>query len=552
MKHVSPFRLLFRLFQGRFFESDEASPGSGFQTNINQVLGFLVASGFVVSYLSMPVVSSVVNRHRGGDLEWALRELQLFSPVYTFAVIGFAAFFEWDMLFPNRRDFLVLAPFPIRLRDLFAAQLAALGKFLGLLIVAVNLFPILFTVLMGLSARYRGRGLRLVLAEIAATAGVSAFAFIGVAALQGVLINVTSPRVFRRISPYVQMCGMSAMILSLLTFPIYTKLLRPAAEHHHLWIWLFPPVWFAGLHDLFFANAHGLFADLGKHSLEMLGAALALLALTWSIGFRRHYRRTLEAEDSRPRTRARRTPAYLARSPEERAIFQFSGKTLARSRKHQLFLVTYLGVGISLALNFGTAVRAGKLVISDDGARAVPFLVAFFAISGFRAVFQFPAELPANWLFRITESRWAEMARAVTRKRVLISGLAPVVLLLIPAELAVWGGWRVPLDAVFQFAAGALLIEAIFWTFDKVPFTCSYFPGRSNLSILFALYFYGFSYYSFHLADLEAAIDRQFWRAALFFTGAGVLLALSWRYRREASSTRFDAYEPAIQTLDLN
>lgn len=552
MKQVSPLRLLFKLFQGRFFESDDVSPGGGFQTNINQMLGFLVTSGFVVSYLSIPVVSSIVNRHRGADLNWILRGLQLFSPTYTFAVIGFAAFFEWDMLFPNRRDFLVLAPFPIRVRDLLAAQLAALAKFLGLLIAAVNLFPIVFTVLMSFSALYRGRGLRLVLAEIAATMGVSAFAFIGVAALQGVLLNVTSPRLFRRISPYVQMCGMSLMILSLLTYPIYSLLLRPAAVRHHLWLWLFPPVWFTGLYDLFFPNAHGLFASLGAYSLKMLAAATALFALTWSIGFRRHYRRTLEAEDSRPRAHSGRTPAFLARSPEERAIFQFSGKTLARSRKHQLFLATYLSVGISLALNFGTAVRAGKLLISDDGARAVPFLVAFFAISGFRAVFQFPAELPANWLFRITESRWAEIARRVTRKRVLISGLAPVLLLLAPAEFAVWGGWRVPLHVAFQLAAGALLIEVIFWTFDKVPFTCSYFPGRTNLSILFALYFYGFSYYSFNLADLEAAIEKHFWYGALFFVGAAVLLTLFWRHRREPSSTRFDAYEPAIQTLDLN
>src|SRR5260221_5205444 len=113
-------------------------------------------------------------------------------------------------------------------------------------------------------------------------------------------------------------------------------------------------------------------------------------------------------------------------------------------------------------------------------ARAFPFLIAFFAISGFRTVFQFPAELASNWLFRITEARWAEIARSVTRKRVLVSGLGPVLLLLLPFEIAVWGGWRAPLHTVFQFAAGAMLIELMFWSFDKVPFTCSYFPGRTN------------------------------------------------------------------------
>jgi hypothetical protein len=383
MKHQRPFRLLLKLFQDRFFESDDVTPGGGFQTNINQVLGFLLTSGFIVSYMMMPALSHIVNRSRGAQqLSWALRGFQLFSPSYTFAVIGFAAFFEWDMLFPNRRDFLILASFPIRLRDLFAAQFTALAKFLGLLIFAVNIFPTLFVVLMSLSAQYRGIGLRMVAAEIAATVGVSSFAFFGVAALQGLLINITSPRLFRRISPYVQMCGMSLMILSILTYPIYMQLLRPAAESRQLWLWLFPPVWFTGLYDLFLPAAQGLFVLLGVHSLRMLGAVIALFTLTWAAGFRRHYRRTLESEDARPRVRPGRQSNPLVRSPEERAIFRFSGKTLARSRKHQLFVVTYLSVGISLAVNFATDVRAGKMVLSEEGARAFPFLIVFFVISG--------------------------------------------------------------------------------------------------------------------------------------------------------------------------
>src|SRR5260370_19423412 len=113
----------------------------------------------------------------------------------------------------------------------------------------------------------------------------------------------------------------------------------------------------------------------------------------------------LEPEAARRRIRLSQRSTPLVRSPEERAIFQFSGKTLARSRKHQLFLVTYLSVGISLAVNFATEVRAGKLVLSEDGARAVPFLIAFFVISGFRAVFQFPASLASTSLFRLTEAR---------------------------------------------------------------------------------------------------------------------------------------------------
>jgi hypothetical protein len=134
---------------------------------------------------------------------------------------------------------------------------------------------------------------------------------------------------------------------------------------------------------------------------------------------------------------------------------------------------------------------------------------------------------------------------------VLVSGLLPVLLLLLPAEMAVWGGWRVPLHIFFQFAAGALLIELMFWTFDKVPFTCSYFPGRTNLSILFLLYLYGFTTYSFQMADLELTIEQKAMYAILCFTAAAILLTLSWRRHPAPSAVRFDASEPVIQTLDL-
>ena len=108
-----------------------------------------------------------------------------------------------------------------------------------------------------------------------------------------------------------------------------------------------------------------------------------------------------------------------------------------------------------------------------------------------------------------------------------------------------------PLHTVFQFATGALLIELMFWTFDKVPFTCSYFPGKTNLSILFILYLYGFTTYSFHLADLELVIEDRVLYAILVFTVCAVLLTLSWRRHPAPSAVRFDAGEPVIQTLDL-
>jgi hypothetical protein len=544
-----PFRLLLNLFQGRFFENEDVSPGGGFQATINQVLGFLVTTSFIVSYLSMPVVSGILDSNRGDALGWAIRGLQLFPPVYTFAIVGFTTFFEWNKLFPTRRDFLILAPFPVRLWDIFAAQCVALAKFLGLLIAAVNLFPIVFTGLLSLS-RFRPAAARLVAAHIAAAVCVSCFAFFGIAAFQGVLLNVSSPRLFRRISPYIQMCGMSLMVLSILTYPTYMQLLKTAAHERTVWLWLFPPVWFSGLYDLLLPNPKGLFASLGWHGLRMLAGAIALFALTWLGGFRRHYRRTLEAEETHPSI-PRSAKMNPAAQPEESALFQFIGKTLGRSPGHQFFLVTYLSIGVALAINSAAELRGGHLVLAEDGARAAPFLIAFFVISGFRAVFQFPAELSCNWIFRMAESNWTEIGRNVARRRVLASGLAPVLFLLLPGEIVIWGSWRAAVHILVQLAAGALLVELMFWTFDKVPFTCSYFPGRTNLSILFALYLYGFTIYSVQMASLELSIEGSALYGALFFAVAAALLVFLWRRHPSPEAARFDGSEAVIQKLDL-
>ncbi|HEX4274282.1 MAG TPA: hypothetical protein VHZ74_02955, partial [Bryobacteraceae bacterium] len=303
MRTRSPLRILLKMFQNRFFEDDTVSPGSGFETNIYQVLGFLLTVGFFVAYLTMPAFLELsFTRVHTAAVDWALRNFRLFFPALSFAVIGFATVFQWDMLFPDRRDFLVLSLFPVPLREIFAAKFGALGIFLGLLIGALNVFPTLSSALFCLlRADAWGFGLRLVAAQVAATAGAALFAFLLVAAFQGALINVTSPRIFRRISPSIQTFGMSLMVLSVSTYPIYFLLLKPAAEAHQHWLWFFPPVWFTGFYDLLLPGGDPFFASLGHYAIRALAIVLLFFCLSWVVGFKRHFRRTLEAEDTQAR-----------------------------------------------------------------------------------------------------------------------------------------------------------------------------------------------------------------------------------------------------------
>jgi hypothetical protein len=550
MKQAHHFRELFRLFRQRFVESDALAPDSDYDTNLWQILGVLAAPGLLLSAILGAALSD-----DGPGAIWMLRGVRTLFAAYSFTVAGFATLFEWDMLFPERRDFLVLTLFPIRMRDLFLAKLASLGVLLGVLVATVNAGALsVLTLVLTLSPRaHNVRFLQLVLAFVIGTTAAAVFGFLSVAGLQGLLINVTSIRVFRRISPYVQMVGMSLMVLALMLFPIYTNMFVVLA--HEECLWWFPPFWFAAMQELFGGEAGALLRAVGWHGLRVFGLVLLFFGVTWAAGFVRHYKRTLESEDTvtKPmRRKGWRWCERLLRTPQERAVFYFSGAILARSSKHRLFLACYWSAGVALGLVFGLEADAGHIVFPAEAVRAFPFLITFFVVSGFRAVFQFPAELASNWAFQIAEAEWCTAARYATRVRVLASGLLPALLIFAPFEIAHWGAGAGLMHLAMQAASGALLNEAIFWTFDKVPFTCSYFPGKVNLALLVGFYLYGFTNYSLTMASVEVwAEGNPAWGLSTV-VAAGVLLAFSWRRQTGDTAVRFDGSEPEIQMLNLS
>lgn len=541
------FGELFRLFRQRFVESDALAPDSDYNTNLWQMLGVLAVPGL----WSAMVLGSMITHPN--DEPWSLRSVRVFSGIYSFTVAGFTALFEWDMLFPDRRDFLILTSFPIRMRDLFAAKIAALGVLLGVLSFTIN-GGAAAVFLLGLLVDSHARNRDFIEAAgkfVISSAAATTFGFLLVAVVQGVLINVTSVRLFRRISPWVQLVGMSAMVLSFVLFPVFINILAVAAFYPS-WLWWFPPYWFAGMQE----TAHGsaVFHSLGRFGWKMLGAALVAFAVTWTLGFARHYRRTLEAEgaSSRFSRKRERAFAWLVRTPEERGVFHFSRAILARSPKHRLFLACYASVGVALGLVVGLNFDEYGLTLSAKSLRAFPFLMTFFVVSGFRAVFQFPSELASNWAFQIAERGWSGAARSAARKLVVAGGVLPVLLVFLPLEIFEWGAGAGLFHFAVQALAGVLLTEALFWSFDKVPFTCSYFPGKINLALLGGIYLYGFTYYSFTMADFEVwAAGNPLPGLVIVMVGVCALILL-WRRKTEVESVRFDGSEPAIQGLELS
>ena len=396
---------------------------------------------------------------------------------------------------------------------------------------------------------------RKLVGQIAATCAAALFGFSVIAAFQGICMNLCSPRAYRHISPWAQTVAMCLMVFAILLYPVYSLAIGFVPAGHAGWVWWIPPYWLWGISALFESHPAPAVVALGVFGCKALAAAIAVFGVTWVAAYARHYGRTLEAENAsivRPLLKRSVIEGFL-HSGEVRAIYYFTGQTLARSAKHRLFLASYLSAGISLGLLWTLTVSNGRIAVSQDGLRGIPPLIVFFVISGFRAAFQFPAELPANWLFQLAESGWGEASRRAARLRVLVSGVIPALMLLLPLEIACWGFGPGLLHIAVQAVAAALLVEVLFYAFDKIPFTCSYFPGGLNLIFLSVAYLFGFTSYSFRIADLEAWLEPRPLTAVPALAAALAILLAVERYRSGVSSPiRFDASEPEIQTLELN
>jgi hypothetical protein len=486
---------------------------------------------------------------------------------FSMTVMGLVTVIEWEMLFPDRRDYQNLMPLPIRLESLFAAKMVALLGFLAVFSVAINAFsPVMFT------AVVMQKGSMAALAGFARCHAISVFAansfvFFLCVAIQGVLMNLLGYRAFRRISPYVQYALVVALILMFLLSGRIVSQLQPGATHNAALVRTFPPLWFLGLYQVQLGWRNPAFRDLAA-SARMAGGWSVVVALAaYLVSYKRHVQRSLETEHDRAaappaaeRLVTRLLDGFVLRDPLEQASFYFVWKTLARSPRHKLFLAAYVAAGCAVVFE-GLAVLVARggdswMFRPIPELLPVPPILAFFILCGMRHVFAVPAELRANWLFQVADRGEAHRVLSGVRKAMVVLGILPLFMLLLPMHVVLWG-WRAALlHMLFGVVVSWLLMEILLAGFEKLPFTCSYLPGKRNLKVSWPIYLFSFTAYTSGLLTLESWMFqsplRFLWLGAL----AAVVRAALFTYRRRVVGLEialvFDEQpEPLVRTLNL-
>ena len=242
---------LVRHFFSRFFDNDLIAintDAADMRATVINILAMLAAPGMLLPFLFMSKYTNLQMQPMYVRDLASLGEKEFFI-CFSMTVMGLVTVIEWEMLFPDRRDYANLTPLPIRLRTMFGAKIVALLAFLTVFSVAINAFlPVMFPAVV-LQKEPLLNVIPFARCHIVSILAANTFVFFFCVAVQGILMNVLGYRVFRRVSPYVQFALVALLILMFsspgeLCPSCDRRAINPAA------VYAFPPLWFLGLYQV--------------------------------------------------------------------------------------------------------------------------------------------------------------------------------------------------------------------------------------------------------------------------------------------------------------
>jgi hypothetical protein len=373
-------------------------------------------------------------------------------------------------------------------------------------------------------------------------------------AVQGALLNLLPGRVYARVSAYVQ--GISATVFFLAVLESWHVADWAAGETLSLdYAWA-PPIWFAALLRAILRGGDAQVRALAARALLGFGAAFACALAAYFVSYRRY--RTLLLESSGPSRSpaARRNPITLfVRDPRRAAIFDFMDKTLSRSRTHRLVLLGYAGLAFGLLINSALlALAASRWQPDWDKLLRFmtlywPLTAAMVLIPGMRHALSLPAELPANWIFRISEREGRAQWMSAVETFIVVYTLAPIFVLLAPASIMV-SGWAVGLRTMtLQALVSLSIFEMLFYNWQQLPFACSYAPGKRPLASIVGRYLGALFFLAPALSIIIATVSQLAGLFAIFAAGLGAFWIWTRRQRKQGWGEATLIYEDDPEAL---
>ena len=475
------FRILYREFLFRMVDLELLSP----QGDITKLLGqFAALLIWISSGLALGALFFDPRRVPPQKLMSVLWGMEHFLIITTMLVVGLFAVLSWESTFLNRRDVMVLAPLPIPGRTIFLAKVAAVGTALSLTVASLHaLAGICYPPLVFSPANSGIAGwVRSIAAYWITMLGAGAFVFCSVLGVQGLAAQL--PRwLFLRLSAVLQM---GALCLSISVYFLAPALATPealsAAKNQHTLEWL-PSYWFLGLFQALNGSMHPVMVPLARRACLGFAVTIVGASAAFLLSYFRTLRKIVEEPDIVPGVRGVNWLPRFGNSLET-AVVQFSIRTLLRSRQHRVILAFYLGIGFAFVTLLAKTARGpwrqatAPLIVST-----IVMMTAW--IVGTRVVFAMPLDLRANWIFRVTSVHQTPEYLAAIRRPLFVLSVGPVWLASAAVFLWAWA-WRPAVEHLVILGLwGTMLAFVSLYGFHKIPFTCSYLPGKSKVNLMF-------------------------------------------------------------------
>jgi CubicO group peptidase (beta-lactamase class C family) len=312
------------------------------------------------------------------------------------------------------------------------------------------------------------------------------FIYGAVLGVQGLAAQILPRRLFLRASGYLQLAAICVIMGVYFLQPGFgglDDLTRDSIWRAIHWL---PSYWFLALYEQLNGSLHPMLEPMARRAWIGLATVVCVAAVTYTLSYWRTLRKIVEEPDIGPGSpRFGWLPRFGDQS--QTAIGQFSVRTMARSKQHRLILGFYLGIGLA----FTSLLLNGSPPELDNPWRdksmllwAASIMMMVLAAVGTRVAFALPLDLRANWMFRVIGTRGGPKTLDASRRALLLLSVTPVWLATAVVCLGLWPGRQSAGHLAVLGLLGMILADICLLRFRKIPFTCSYLPGKLRVHMV--------------------------------------------------------------------
>jgi hypothetical protein len=466
---------------------------------------------------------------------------------------GLIAVISWDNIFPDRRDVMVLSPLPVAPPVILFAKVAASGAVLGLAVLSLNFASgLALPLVLGGIPRFP----RVLAAYWFTMIAASLFLYCAVLTAQGFTALLLPRRLFLRVSALLQLAAFGLCLGTYFIQPVLDTPAAFAAKESQRFLDWSPSFWFFALFNQLSGSLPPNFAWMARRA--WLGLAIVVCGPTASLllCYLRTMKKTVEDPDLVSGGRGWHWAPHLGSSLIT-AIVLFSVRSLTRSRHHRVAFAFYLSIVFAIALSsLKAAMSTPTLHRLTPNFLMSTLVMVCLAVVGLRSVFALPISLNANWVLRVTQLYPSEKYIAAARHTLILLAVLPVWLCAALLSLCFRPLHQSAAHLVVLALVGFIMTELSLIGVSKIPFACSYLPGKSNIQYMF----WGFVVIFFPIAKMFANYEQRTLHLPLQY--AGMISALTavalelWVFNRHHARSAVLYYEElppeVITTLGLS